>query len=415
MNIAVIGGGVSGMIAAIAASDNGADVTIFEHMPRMGRKLLLTGSGKCNLSNTDMDPAHFHGGDPELIARILDKCSSKDTLEFFGRLGLYTRERKGYLYPYCEQASAVVDVLRFAIRDKAIDVHTETDIKRIEKLKQSNDRTLEDKFVITTSVGRLSFDRVILCCGSSANRNTGSDGSGYELAKSFGHSLVKPLPALTHLKCDEDFYPSVAGIRTKADISIFENDDSSPVLIGREAGELQFTRTGISGVAVFNLSHLAIKSLDKGRKVNAVLDLLPDISEDEIRAFLGERINNIPDRPFEELFIGLLAKPLGILICKRCNLTLKDKCSSANDQEIESLCRMIKSFETQITGSGDMDVSQVAQGGVSLAQVRPTLESRIVSGLYFAGEILDVNGDCGGYNLQWAASSGMVAGREAAG
>ena len=415
MNIAVIGGGASGMIAAITAADNGAEVTIFEHMPRMGRKLLLTGSGKCNISNTDMDMSHFHGSDTGLIEKVMNRCTSKDTLAFYESLGLFVKERKGYLYPYCEQASAVVDILRFAIRDRGIDVHTETDIRRIEKQKQSNDRTLEDKFVIVTANARLTFDRVILCCGSSANRNTGSDGSGYEIAKNFGHTLVKPLPALTYLVCEEDFYPSIAGIRTRAAISVMARDESGWQCLGTEDGELQLTKTGISGVCVFNLSYLAVKSLDKHYRVRAEIDLLPDIPEGEMTDFIKKRIGNISDRPLEEMFIGLLAKPLGILIMKRCSLDLKRSCGSLDDTEITNICRTVKCFETFIKGSGDMDSSQVAQGGVSLSEVRDNLESRLVSGLFFAGEILDVNGDCGGYNLQWAASSGMVAGREAAG
>ena len=189
MNIAIIGGGVSGMIAAIAASDNGAEVTIFEHMPRIGKKLLLTGSGKCNISNTDMDISHFHSEDISVAEHVLKEYPREKTIAFFEKLGLYVREKNGYMYPFCEQASAVLDVLRFAIRDKGIDVHTETDIKRIEKTRMSEDRDAEDRFAVTTSMGRLFFDRVIICTGSGANRNTGSDGSGYRYAVMFGHSV----------------------------------------------------------------------------------------------------------------------------------------------------------------------------------------------------------------------------------
>ena len=432
MNVAVVGGGASGMIASICAYDAGANVTVFEHMPRLGRKLLLTGSGKCNISNTDMDVRRFHCADEnnanaektgkDVIAKVLERCPQEETLAFFEKLGVHVKDRKGYLYPYCEQASSVVDALRFAVRDRDIDVHIESDIRRIEKLKQSNDRINEDKFIIETATHKLTFDRVILCCGSNVNRNTGSDGSGYEFAKRLGHTLVKPLPALTHLICEEDFYPSVAGIRTPAAISLYlrVNDSNANIhnsaytLLGTETGELQLTKTGISGVCVFNLSFMAIRALDEGRRVKAVIDLLPDIDESNINEYMRKRIANLSNRPLEELFIGLLAKPLGILICKRCVLDLKRKCSDLDTHEIDNLCRMVKEFETFIKGSGDVDNAQVAQGGVKLSEIRENLESKAVSGLYFAGEILDVNGDCGGYNLQWAASSGMLAGREAA-
>ena len=431
MNIAVVGGGASGMIAAICAYDAGADVTVFEHMPRLGRKLLLTGSGKCNISNTDMDVMHFHCADEnisdgnsgkDIIAKVLEKCPQEQTLAFFEKLGVHVRERKGCLYPYCEQASSVVDALRFAVRDRDIDVHIESDIRRIEKLKHSNDKDNEDRFVIETATHKLTFDRVILCCGSNANRNTGSDGSGYEFAKRLGHSLVKPLPALTQLTCEEDFYPSIAGIRTPAKISLYVRTDennanvnnSAYTLMGAETGELQLTKTGISGVCVFNLSYMAVRAIDENRRVKAVIDLLPDIDENDINDYMRKRISNLSNRPLEELFIGLLAKPLGMLICKRCVLDLKRKCSDLDTHEIDNLCRMVKEFETFIKGFGDMESCQVAQGGVKLSEIRENLESRVASGLYFAGEILDVNGDCGGYNLQWAASSGMLAGREAA-
>ncbi len=431
MNIAVIGGGASGMIAAICAYDAGANVTVFEHMQRLGRKLLLTGSGKCNISNTDMDVRHFHCADEnscdgkggkDIIAKVLEKCPQEETLAFFETLGVHVRERKGYLYPYCEQASSVVDALRFAVRDRDIDVHIESDIRRIEKLRHSNDKANEDKFIIETATHKLTFDRVILSCGSNANRNTGSDGSGYEFAKRLGHTLIKPLPALTYLTCEEDFYPSIAGIRTPAKISLYVRTDenkanvhnSAYTLMGTETGELQLTKTGISGVCVFNLSFMAIRALDEGRSVKAVIDLLPDIDDSMIDDYMRKRISNLSNRPLEELFIGLLAKPLGILICKRCVLDIKRKCSDLDTHEIDNLCRTVKEFETFIKGSGDMDNSQVAQGGVKLSEIRETLESRVVSGLYFTGEILDVNGDCGGYNLQWAASSGMLAGGEAA-
>ncbi len=416
MNIAIIGGGASGMTAAIAAADCGASVTVFEHMPRIGRKLILTGSGKCNISNVDMNISHFHGNDIKAIQSVLNKCPQSDTLTFYNKLGLYTKERKGGIYPYCEQSYAVVDILRFAIRDRNIDLHTDCDIRKIERVRATDDRTVEDKFVITTSSKKLTFDRVILCCGSNANRNTGSDGSGYELAKSFGHKLVKPLPALTYLTCEEDFYPSIAGIRTKAVVSLFTkpSKDASYDYVGMEEGELQLTKTGISGVCVFNLSHIAVRALDENLQVKVEIDLLPDITKEELPDFMEKRISDIPERPLEELFIGVLAKQLGILIIKRCSLSLKDRCDSLSEEQIESICKMVKRFDTIVTGSGDTEASQVIQGGVKMSELKENLESRLVSGLFFAGEILDVHGDCGGYNLQWAASSGLLAGREAA-
>lgn len=411
MNTAIIGGGFAGMIAAIVSSQNGDEVTIFEHMPRMGKKLLLTGSGKCNISNTDMDISHFHASDEGLVARVLSKCPPEDTLDFFEKLGLVIKDRNGYLYPYSEQASAVLDVLRFAIRDMGVDVLTDTDIRSVVKIEQGSEREVEDKFVVVTNQGRYSFDKVIICTGSSANRNTGSDGSGYDLVKAFGHTIVKPLPALTSLTCEDTFFPSIAGIRTRADVRLYDvtHDEKAGDFLGHETGELQLVKSGISGIPVFNLSFMAVRALDEGKKIRAVIDLMPDMPDAELTSMLTDRLANIPDRSLEEMFIGILAKPLGICICKRCGLDLRRKCSSLNEKEIKELSVAVKSFDATVTGSGGLDNSQVAQGGVSLSEVTDDLESRHVSNLFFAGEILDVNGDCGGYNLQWAASSAMVA------
>ena len=265
MNIAVIGGGFSGMIAAITAADAGATVTIFEHMKRVGKKILLTGSGKCNISNSDMDIRHFHSGNIDRVKSVLRDASSVDTLAYLEELGLYCRQKNGYIYPFCEQASAVLDVLRFALRDRGIEVYTDTDIKLIEKSPEAKSGSSVHSILVKTDSMSFEFDRVIICCGSCANRNTGSDGSGYSIASALGHKIIKPLPALTSLDGEEDFFPSIAGIRTMATVSLFADpDNGSSRLLGKEYGQLQFTKTGISGICVFNISRFAVKELDEG-------------------------------------------------------------------------------------------------------------------------------------------------------
>ena len=404
MKTAIIGGGASGMIAAIVSAGYGDEVTVFEHMQRMGKKLLLTGSGKCNISNTDTDLRHYHGGDMSVITSVLSACTPEMTRSFFEKLGLFMKDRNGYLYPYSEQASAVLDVLRFSIRDMGIDVSTETDVKSIRKEPSG-------EFTINTSQGRFIFDKIIMCTGSCAARNTGSDGSGYKLAASLGHTVIKPLPALTSLTCEEGFFPSIAGIRTKANVSIYASSVNSGdmEMLGSETGELQLTKAGISGIPVFNLSYLAIRAMDNGQKVKGVIDLLPDVNKEDMNDFIRKRTGDNPERCAEELLIGILAKPLGICICKRCGIDLKEKCSLLTDKEIGRIASMIKEFDAEVNGYGAFENSQVVQGGVSLKEVKENLESRLVPGVYFAGELLDVNGDCGGYNLQWAASSATVA------
>lgn len=400
MKIGIIGGGASGMLAAIAAAKVGAKVTIIEHMPRIGKKLLLTGSGKCNISNEDMDISHFHGNDLTLLKEVFKECPVDKTLSFLEELGLYLKNRNGYLYPYSEQASAVLDVLRFALRDLGVEIIPQIEISEIAKQKN---------FVVYTNEGQFNFDKLILCCGSKSYASTGSDGSGYTLAKKFGHNIIKPLSALTFLNCKENFYSSIAGIRTKANVSVIADNK----MLADETGELQITKTGISGIPVFNISFLVAKSLDSGHRLKAIIDFLPDVSVNEMGKMLETRIKSFPNRTLEELFTGILHKNLGNLIIKRCDVKLSMKFNeiAKNKELLAKIIEMTKSFDTVIESTGGFDNSQVLSGGVDTTQVKSNLESKLVDGLYFAGEILDINGDCGGYNLTWAFTSGIVAGR----
>lgn len=400
MNIGIIGGGAAGIMAALTATKMGANVTILEHMPRIGKKILLTGSGKCNITNADMVIDHFYGTDLDIISSVLKECPKETTLSFLYDLGLVTKEKNGYYYPFSEQASTVLDCLRFALRDYGVNVITDTHISRISK---------KDKFIIETSGGKFDFDKVILCCGSKAYKNTGSDGSGYELAKSFGHSIIKPVSSLTYLVCKEKFFASIAGIRTNGTVSLFGN---GKILASRK-GQIQLTKTGISGIPVFDLSFMAARSLEKGFDTYAEIDFLDEFTEDELEKLLISRAKTFPNRHFEELFTGILHKNLGLLILKNTkvdiNLELSILLSNKGKNILKDIIKNTKYFKTYIDRTGDFDNAQVCAGGVSLKEVNNKLESKLVKGLYFAGEILDVNGDCGGYNLQWAFSSGAVA------
>ena len=399
MNIGIIGGGPAGIAAAITAHNNGANVTIIEHMSRIGKKLLLTGSGKCNISNVDMDYSHFHSGNMEFVDSIFKECPPQETLSFLKSLGLLVKNRNGYIYPYSEQASSVLDILRFALRDLEISVKTDTSIKDI--------INRESKFIVRTSDEELIFDRIIMCCGSKSYKKTGSDGSGYDIAKHLGHTITKISPALTYLNCEGDFWGSIAGIRTKAKISL---KDTNNCIIGEETGELQITKTGISGIPVFNLSHLVSGSLHS-REIWANIDFLPDYDVCEVYKMLAYRIEQFPLRSSEELLTGVVNKNLGTFIIKKCGIKLNIKCSDIRRKDIDAVCKALKSFCVKVISTGDFDNAQVCKGGVDTSMVKSTLESSIVSGLYFAGEILDVNGDCGGYNLTWAFCSGILAGR----
>lgn len=399
MKIAIIGGGAAGMMAAITASESGADVTIYEHMARVGKKILVTGSGKCNIANEDTDLVHYHSSDDNLslVKNVFSHVSPASMLAGFTELGLVTKNKRGYIYPFSEQASSVLDILRFAIRDRNIRVIVEAKVTSVDSL------VIGGFTVNTTDGSDETFDRIIIAAGSCANKKTGSDGSGYEIAKAFGHSIVKPLPALTYLECKENYYSSVAGIRTSAKVTICGQS---------EEGQLQFTKTGISGINVFNLSYLAAKSLDNGEDVSAFIDFMPDMETENFRDLMYKRVRDYKERPLEELFIGILNKNLGHLIIKESGIFAKfsDLCSELTVEDIKRIVQKTKNFEVKVKACGGFDNSQVICGGVDTTEVNDKLESLKTPGVYFAGEILDVNGDCGGYNLTFAFCSGIYAG-----
>lgn len=423
MIVGVIGGGAAGMMSAITAARNGHKVTLIEHKDRVGKKILATGNGRCNYTNVDISLRHYHGGDKELINSVIKSFDQKKTLKFFNEIGVFPKEKNGCIYPYSEQASAVLSCLRNEIIRLKIDVETEcntseitkiTDIDAKKLIKYSGAETSKevefsqgDVFKVTTDKGVFLFDKLIICTGSKAQEKTGSDGSGYKIAKNLGHSIRKPLPALCSLKCKEDFFKAIAGIRCNAKVTLFIDGNEKI----NDTGELQLTDYGISGIPVFQVSYLAARAIEKGANVSAKIDFMPDAdSLNDLYDIITERIRNNPEKIMEELLIGLFHKNLCILFNKMAGINQNTPCGEMKSAEINKLCKIIKSFSVSVISANSFDNAQVCSGGVRLDEINDNLQSSKMRGLYFAGEILDVNGDCGGYNLQWAWSSGYVAG-----
>ena len=269
----------------------------------------------------------------------------------------------------------------------------------------------KNRFVIRTGNGNVTADRVILAAGSKAAPVTGSDGSGYAIAKKMGHRIVPVLPALVQLKCKGKFFQSIAGVRIQGCVSLYVDGDC----VCRDTGEIQLTQYGISGIPVFQVSRFAAKALYNKQEVTAVLNFMPQMSEEEFTAFLAERARLRPQKTAEEFLTGLFHKKM-IALWVKCSRISKEKpVGTYSEEELRTLVRLIQQFEVNVEGTNSFEQAQVCCGGVSTEEVKEdTLESSYVPGVYFAGEILDVDGICGGYNLQWAWSSGWIAGREAA-
>ncbi|MBQ2100758.1 MAG: NAD(P)/FAD-dependent oxidoreductase [Lachnospiraceae bacterium] len=402
--VGIIGGGAAGMMAAITAARCGAEVTILEGGERIGKKLLSTGNGKCNLGNEALSADCYYGS-----CAFLSECFSdfgvKETQDFFEGLGVLLRSKNGYLYPYAEQASIVLDALRFEIEALGIQVETQA---RVSGVRVQKDGT----FAVESSKGVRRFDRVILACGSKAAPKTGSDGSGYDLAKSLGHRIVPVMPALTALKCKESFFKAVTGVRAEALIRLWDRDGK---YIQEERGELQLTEYGISGIPTFQLSRTAAYMLQKQKEVSVTIDFLPDVDDAQLESIASKRMEMRGNRSVEELFNGLANKKVMALLIKLQGLKAMDSSKDLSKKDILGVLQLTKKLKVTAIGTGDFQNCQVSAGGVDPSQIDRTMESKLIKGLYIVGELLDVDGRCGGYNLQWAWTSGYLAGKNAAG
>ena len=403
-HVAVIGGGAAGMMAAITSAREGARVTILEHKERIGKKILSTGNGRCNFTNTYQTPACYRSDNRDFAWNIIQKFNVEKTISFFKELGIYPKDRNGYLYPYSDQAAAILEVLQIEVAKLDICVMTEINVLDIQPVKRG--------IRITTDKKTITADSVILACGSKAAPVTGSDGSGYQLAKLFGHRIVPVLPALVQLRCAEKFYKSISGVRVQGTVEIYADD----IFLASDTGEIQLTNYGISGIPVFQVSRYAAKALYKKQSVTAVLNFMPDMNKDKFLLFLQERITLCPYKTLDEFFTGVFPKKLCELWIRLSRLPKEMRVSDLSGEQLEKLVLLIQHLRTHITETNSFEQAQICCGGVDTTEINPdTLESNYVPGIYFAGELLDVDGICGGYNLQWAWSSGFVAGKEAAG
>ena len=396
MNIGIIGGGAAGMAAALAASEyENCSVVLMERQARLGKKLSATGNGRCNLSNLHASAGGYNGDDPAFSRYAIGQFGPEATLEWFSSLGLYTvTEASGRVYPYSDQANSVVDVLRFALERENIQVLTDFEVLKV--------KNNGEKFSVTSKDQTLEFDRLIIACGGLAGTKLGGTMAGYKLLRSFGHKCTKLRPALVQVKTSWPGVSALKGVRANCRAGIYRDAR----LCRESLGEIQFTEFGLSGPVIFEISRDACQG---GGDWECTLDFLPDLPADTLARLLSRRRSSGLNA--EDLFTGILHNRLGRVIVKeagiRANLPVRD----LEEDRLADCVQLTKGFTVTLTEPLGMDAAQVTAGGIVTDEFDPqTMESRLVPGLYACGEVLDVDGDCGGYNLQWAWSSGRLAG-----
>lgn len=388
-NVAIIGGGASGLTLAAALCKTQPNIAVFERGERVGRKLSATGNGQGNISNLDFGKEHYFSLSPkgnELAFSYLEQYGFPSLQEFFETLGLLLAfDERGRVYPAGRQASSITDALRFFIDAQGVTTHTGTKITALEKK--------DGVFCLRaqTADGERSYyaKKVALCTGGKAAKNFGTDGSAYALAQAFGHTLTPLYPSLVQLKTDTAHTKTLKGIRVNDGVLWAEKDGEE---LARVKGDIIFTDYGVSGDAVFQLSAFLTDKVQTG-KVRLYIDFLPDFNKEKLLLALTEKRASLPKLPDSELLFGVVNNQIGRAIMRRA------------DGDISRAVELVKGFSLTVTGSLGFDYAQVTKGGIPLCEVGDGLESKFCKGLYFAGETLDLDGKCGGYNLQWAYAS----------
>lgn len=393
MKVAVIGSGPAGLAASIKASVN-HDVYLFEKNSSCGKKLLLTGSGRCNLGHTgNLDKECIYSSNKDILDKLIDSKKFKDYYNWLDSLGIILINRNGYLYPRCEKASSVKTILERKAIKNGVKFRYDTNILDVS--------INNDKFVVD---GKM-FDYLIIATGSFAMPKTGSTGDGYKIALNFGHNINKVRPSLTPLVTNSGLERILKGIRHHAKVSLFENDN----LIKEEVGELQFTEYGLSGICIFNLSRYVSIGIDNNYKEEIRINFLPEV--DDIKEFFEKRSKLLSDDTISEICDGFLDYRITNALLNYLHIDKDKKYKNISDDEKDRFILAIGNFPIKIVGVKDFTYSQVCSGGISLCDINiNTMESKLVKNLYFAGEILDIDGDCGGYNLKSAFVTGLIAG-----
>ena len=393
MKIAVIGGGASGVLAAITAAERGAKPVIFEAGGRVLSKLLKTGNGRCNYTNKELSEANYTASDAEFVRKVLRIFPTEKAVDFMRGIGIETVfAANGCAYPRSGQASAVADMLRFKLAALKVETGCGCAVDYIAKDRQ--------EFLVNAD-GRLNhFDRVIYAAGSNASLTMPVSELG--IIAAMGHTVSPFEPALVQLRTEKDEIRGMEGQRAEVSVKAVSEGRT----LGSRRGEILFTDYGLSGIAVMSLSHLA----NRHKTVSIEIDFMPDTESDTMMELITGRKRSLSYLATEDFLSGLFPKRVGLALIKG----LPPKVANISEAGLKALCGRIKRYSIKVTGTNGIRNSQACTGGVSLSEIDPeTMESKLISGLYFSGEAMDCTGDCGGYNLHWAWATGFIAGKSA--
>lgn len=407
LDIIVVGGGASGLMAAISAAKESANVLVLEHMDVPAKKILATGNGRCNYTNTVQGKQYYRSESPDFVVPSLTKFSEKEATAFFHSLGVMTVEKNGYCYPRTLQASIIRNALLKELERLHVNVMCDVGIRKIERTK--------DGFALDTKSGPFKCKSVILATGGKADPKSGSDGSGYIYAKSLGHTVTPTTPALVPLVGNVDWLKATKGVRQEASVTLYINNQR----VASDQGEVQFTDYGLSGIPVFQISRFATMALSRKESVEIVIDFVPDVSCDALEIWLQTQMDQYrTGGTIVSILAGIVNQKLADVLGGKLPFA-NQPFSKLSTKQLQMLItksiQLLKETVVPIIDSKSYSQAQVTAGGISTLEIyADTMESKLVPGLFFAGEVMDVDGMCGGYNLQWAWSSGNVAGVNAA-
>ena len=422
----IIGGGAAGMAAAIAAKRSGAQsVLLIEKNDSLGKKLKQTGNGRCNYTNRNMQASRFRSESPSFIEAFLKQFSYEDCLRFFHSVGVLEKLRGDYVYPHSDQAKSLVFSLENAMRELSVELMCSTEVKAIRNSGKKENSLFEisccteeelkkekalkaGKDLKSEKTFKLQAKKLLICTGGLAMPSSGSTGEGYRFAEALGHTVLSPFPSLCPIYTEEKFVKAWAGVRVDTELSLFEGEE----LRFRDRGELQCTEYGISGIVVFQCSRLVHELLEKNGKAMLSLSFFPEFKEEEFLHFLLKRKEERSAQYGRDFLLALLPDKLVSVLFQKAQFPLDKTLSEISKDKIRELCRLLFHFPFKASKTADFTKAQCTAGGISVSEVNPeTMESKLCPKLYFAGEILDVDGLCGGYNLHFAFGSGILSGR----